>query len=115
MTIGEMVKRLERMKLPTAYFTFSGTKKNPAPALPYIVWFRREHKRGADFVNNISENEIFIELYTALPDAELEEKMERLVLSGVEYDKEQEWIESESMIQTAYSFSNIEKRRKRNA
>lgn len=109
MTLGDVLKRIEVLNLPVAYLEFKASKKNPPPMPPYLIYFCSEIGRGADCKVNLKEKNVSIELYTDTePDFELEEKIEKLVLFDIEYQKYQA-VTEEKMVQTAYEFNLIEK------
>lgn len=115
MNLATILNRLQSIRLPLAYLQFKATAKKPAPAPPFVVWYKKEHARGADDHNNIRETEMWIEVYTDTDaesgkDAEIIRMLETVVLPDVEYSKNQAYIESEAMNQTAYDFTIIEKR-----
>ncbi len=87
------------------------------PPLPFNLFIDDQNFRGADKLNNIIEHNISIEHYseTITKDEELnEEKIIENFLNkeGIEYSKEREWLSSEKMWVTVYSFIILEKVRK---
>lgn len=121
MTTKTILERLQALGLPFAYREFRETKKNPAPAPPFIVWLKSEQGRGADSKNNLLEVSMSIELYTVLDDnaltagennqrrEQLEMQLESVVLPDVEYQKFVAPIPSEEMMQTAYEIKFLQK------
>ncbi len=108
-----ILQRTKKIGLPVARESFEKTNKTPVPDPPYIVWLADVRRRGDDHRNRIAEIDATIELYTdRRPDPDLESKMEETVLFDVEYEKQQEKISSEDMVQTAYNFLLIEKCRR---
>ena len=110
-TFEEIINRAEGLGLPMAEFAFEGTRKNPVPDPPYIVYLRESNVYGHDTGNAIESISGSIELYTdRKPYPEWERRIESEVLFDINFEKQQAAIESERMVQTAYDFSVIQKR-----
>lgn len=109
----EIIKRAEGLGLPIAHNEFTDTKKNPAPAPPFLCWLSDERTSGADNKIQIRTVDGALELYTDRhDDPELEKRIEEEVFFDTEYEKQQGLIRSENMVQTAYMFSVVEKIRR---
>ena len=106
----DIIKRLEALGYPIAEYEFRATKKNPAPAPPFIIYFRVVSSDGPDGMNRLERSAVSVELYTdRAPDHGIERRIETEVLNDVVYNKFQAEIESENMYQTAYEFNVVEK------
>lgn len=82
------------------------------PAPPFAVYMiSPETGRGADYKNLLVERHVRLELYTNKKDAELEAKVED-ILGFVEWEKDEDYIESEEMYMVTYEFDLYEKIRK---
>lgn len=109
-TFEKIIERATKLGLPIAKNAFRKTAKKPVPEPPYIVYLISESQRGDDTKNRIREISGSIELYTdRKPDEALEYRIEREVLFDVEYRKDQGYITTENMVQTAYDFELIQK------
>ena len=109
-TYGQIIERLEALGLPLAEYEFRATKKNPAPAPHFIIYFRTQSSDGPDGINRLERSAVSVELYTdRAPDHGIERRIESEVLQDVIYNKLQAEIESENMFQTAYEFNVVEK------
>lgn len=89
------------------------------PPLPYNIYIDDKVYRGADLENNIIEHNIVIEHYSETIDESNEEIIETFLnnekanLNYERYEKNREWLESESMWITIYEISTfLEKVRK---
>ena len=77
---------------------------------PFICWLSSEKQRGSDDRNRIKEISASIELYTDRKEVQaLEELIETKVLFDIPFQKYQERIREENMVQTAYQFVTTEK------
>lgn len=109
-TFETIIRRASALGLPIAEFAFEGTKRNPVPNPPFLVYLKEEHAHGHDSGNALIEIEGSLELYTERKPAKTwEQRIERDVLYDVEYDKQQAKIESERIVQTAYDFTITQK------
>lgn len=109
-TFEEIVERARKLDLPIAKNAFKKTAKKPVPEPPYIVYLISESQRGDDARNRIREISGSIELYTdRIPNEALEHRIENEVLFDVAFRKEQGYITTENMVQTAYDFELIQK------
>lgn len=81
-----------------------------APKLPYIIYIIDKSKRGADDLNNISDNNITIEFYSEKIEKNIENKIENLLERyKMNYDKNREWLDDEKMFITVFEFNFLEK------
>ena len=114
-TLETILQRAARIGLPIAKNEFVNTKQHPAPDPPFICYLTSEKHRGSDDRNRIREYSASLELYTDRKEnPELERRIEEEVLFDVEFDKFQESIKDENMVQTAYEFATVEKLRREN-
>ena len=105
-----IIERAVALGLPIAEYEFRGTKKNPAPDPPFLIYFCSEDQTGTDERNTIRKISGSIELYTdRKPDHDLERRIEREVLFDIEFHKTTAPIQSENMYQTAYGFNVVQK------
>lgn len=118
MRLETIINRAEKLGLPIAKDAFRETKETPLPELPYLVYITPQTiGRGSDEAILLHEISVALELYTEkIADSSgLEQEIEGKVLFDIDYQKYQETIESEDMVQTAYEFTIYEKvRRKSN-
>ncbi len=115
LTLDKIIERAKAIGLPIAKDEFRKTKETPLPDLPYLIYIiPQETGRGADCKNFVVAKQVGLELYTdKIADAKLEREIEKKVLFDIAYEKSQDTIESEDMVQTAYDFTVVEKIRKR--
>lgn len=103
MTIDENIieAALEKIGLPFGYRQFTEDEVVPPP---YILWyFDDSNNFFADDVLYQHIYELDIELYTGEKDFELERKLETILKDlGLTWQKEEQWIESESMFEVLY-------------
>lgn len=117
MRLETVIKRAEQLGLPIAKDAFRETKETPLPELPYLVYITPQTVgRGSDEAILLHEISVALELYTEkiADGSELEKQIEGKVLFDIEYQKYQETIENEDMVQTAYEFTIYEKVRREN-
>lgn len=111
-TFEEIIRRAEALGYPITEFAFKGTKKDPVPEPPFIVYLRTVRSSGSDDRNRMDEIDGSIELYTARkPDRAIETRIEEEVLSDIPYQKDQAEIRNEGTVQTAYDFTILQKKR----
>lgn len=111
-TFEQIIARAEALGIPITEYEFKETKKNPAPAPPFIVYLKTERQTGPDGQNKIRQIDASIELYTdRKADPNLEARIEDEVLFDVEFVKQGVLIQSENMFQAAYDFSVVQKKR----
>jgi hypothetical protein len=96
-------------QLPCAYRAFKAYKDKPVPKPPYCVYlFSRETFYGSDKKNLIADRDVIVELYTIKKDPVSEKRVED-ALSGYEFTKSEEYIDTEGLYQITYEFNHIEK------
>lgn len=101
MTQIDVAEMIESIGLPYAYYQFpDGT----AQALPFVVFFfSGSDDLYADQQNYQKISTLNIELYTKNKDFALDSKVEDILNdNGLTYYKEENYIDSEKMWQTAY-------------
>lgn len=104
MNLSELYKKLNLLDIPV-FYRVSNKKANP----PYIAYYcNSENHRGSDFSNEITEGEIFIELYTKGKDIKLEKNLEE-ILSFTHFEKEEYLISDEKTFMIVYSYNFITK------
>jgi hypothetical protein len=91
--------------------TFKETRFIKPPKTTYAVFMDAFNRYGADAVNLITEHDYTIELYSYIPDAEAEKRIENsLDYYAIPYEKEPRyWIQEEQLYQVIYTFNFIEK------
>lgn len=95
---------LKEIGLPCAYHHFKPYKNKPLPEPPYIIWYiDDEHHFGSDDKNFLKRQSITIELYSRTKDRKTELKIEKS-LNFIEFDKWEEYIDSEKLYLTSYEF-----------
>ena len=104
-----MIKKiLDAVGLP-----YRKTRFTQPPSGAYIVYMDDIETSGPDGINALRTHGITIELYSPLPNDELEETIESILdEQGVVWSKQDRyWIQSEQLYQVVYEFEYIEKRR----
>ena len=102
---------LAPVDLPLAYRKFVPYKNKPVPSPPYMIYaILRETASGADYCNLIKRLTVTLELYCVDKDEEHEAAIESCLV-GYEWDKEEDFIESEHLYVTTYEFEIIQTRR----
>lgn len=111
MKLKTIIARAESLGLPVAKDAFRETKETPLPEPPYLVYIVPQVTgRGGDDIILINEISAALELYTdKTADGTLEKQIEETVFYDTDYQKYQDTIESEDMVQTAYEFTVYEK------
>lgn len=100
---------LSGVGLPIAYRQFKPYKNKPVPQPPYLIYLiDSESGRGADYCNLVVWKRVRVELYTVSKSPVLERKVEA-ALSAFEYEKYEDYIESEGMYMVSYEFDIYEK------
>lgn len=104
MTYQEVNSMLEAVGLPVTYYQWP---EGHAPDPPYLVFY---YPGSDDFA---ADDQIYqkirtlaVELYTDEKDFELEEKVEE-ALSGMVYDRDETYIDSERMFEVAYTMEVV--------
>ena len=116
MRLETIIERARAFGLPLAKDEFRETKETPLPELPYLVYITPQTSVSCsdDGAVGIRKIQAAIELYTdKIADSSLEKEVEQKILFDIEYNKYQETIESEDMVQTAYEFTVFEKIKKK--
>lgn len=92
---------LERLGIPFNYREFTEEAAVPPP---FALWyFDSSNNFSADDRVYCKIYELDIELYTREKDFELEAKLEDILTeSGLYWDKEEQWIESEDLYEVLY-------------
>ena len=101
MTRIEVASMVESIGLPYAYYQFD---ENTAQAPPFVVFFYTDSNDVyADQKNYQKIDGLSIEFYSAEKDFDTEETIETILNeAGLTYYKEQNYIDSEKIWQTAY-------------
>lgn len=101
MTLPELKKELDALKLPIAYRCFA---PGQVPALPYIVYYADEDV--AFYADDIVYHEgyaVTIEVYTEYKDIELEKRVKQLLNDNqLSYESYESFLDSEGMYLKAY-------------
>ena len=115
MRLETIIKRAESLGLPIAKAAFRETRETPLPEPPYLVYITPQiNGRGGDDVILVHEIFAALELYTdKAANGELEKLIEEKVFFDTDYQKYQDTIEDEDMVQTAYEFTIYEKVRRK--
>ena len=115
MRLETIIKRAERLGMPIAKDAFRETRETPLPEPPYLVYITPQiNGRGGDDVILVHEIFAALELYTdKAANGELEKLIEEKVFFDTDYQKYQDTIEDEDMVQTAYEFTIYEKVRRK--
>lgn len=101
--MDEVIKLLEQSGIPFAYDHFA---EGEGPDPPFLCY------RVPDSANFAADGQVYyrigvidMELYTDRKDVALERKLERLLsASGIFWNKEEYWIESEKLYEVVYEF-----------
>lgn len=101
MTLPELKKILEQLKLPITYLKWA---VGQVPDLPYIVYYADEDVRFfADDIVYYEGYAVTIELYTEKKDMELEERVKELLRENhIAYETYEDYLETEDMFLKAY-------------
>ena len=91
--------------------TFKETRFLKPPKSTYSIFMDSYKGRGADDLNLIKEHTYTIELYAYKADPEAEKRIEaELNKRGIQFDKlTRQWLETEQLYMTVYTFNFIEK------
>jgi len=103
MTQPEFYELLNSSGFPVAYHSFKASNEEP-PEPPYIIYFSiGSNNRGADNKVKVKVNRYRTELYTVKKDLEAEQILEDVFdNASLFYNKQEIYIETESMFQIAY-------------
>lgn len=101
MTLPELKKELDVLKLPIAYRCFA---PGQVPQLPYLVYYADEDIGFcADDIVYHERYAVTIEIYTEKKDIELEKKVKKLLTEkGLSYESYESFLDSEEMYLKAY-------------
>ncbi|BDZ81415.1 hypothetical protein Lac3_26240 [Claveliimonas bilis] len=101
MTLPELKKILEQLKLPITYLKWA---VGQVPDLPYIVYYADEDVGFfADDIVYYEGYAVTIELYTEKKDMELEERVKELLRENhIAYETYEDYLETEDMFLKAY-------------
>lgn len=103
---------LKPIGLPVAYRKFKPYKGKPVPPPPYLIYFiERENARGSDDKNFYKKLQVVVELYTATKSPTFEESVENTI-QEFEFDKYEEYLDSEGMFFVSWEFDIYEKIRR---
>ena len=110
MRLETIIKRAESLGLPIAKDAFRETRETPLPEPPYLLYITPQiNGRGGDDVILVHEIFAALELYTdKAANGELEKLIEEKVFFDTDYQKYQDTIEDEDIVQTAYEFTIYE-------
>jgi len=105
MTLAQVFTKLKTLGLPVTYRAFK-TVVSP----PFIVYFvGSEEVRGGDFDNSIIDRSLTVEFYSDTKNETTERAIEALFI-GCDITKNEAWIDSEKMLQVAYSIDYVFKK-----
>lgn len=113
MAVNEHIESLLKpLGLPLAYREFKPYKGKPIPAPPYLVYYiERENARGSDDKNFYKKLHVVVELYTTAKSTVLEYSVENAIQS-FEFEKYEEYLDSEKMFFVSWEFDIYEKIRR---
>lgn len=96
-------------QIPYAYRIFKSYKGKLAPKPPYLVYYiERENYYGSDDKVSLVSKDVILVLYTEKKDIVSEKRVQE-ALSGYEYEKEEDYLETEGLYQVTYKFNLVEK------
>lgn len=98
----ELIKELKAIGIPVAFSHFKEKQTGD-----YIIYTFKRSVSGSDHVNELEEYDYRIELYTAIKNVELEDKVTSFLDElGTDYEiYESVYIEDEDVFMTVISFS----------
>ena len=101
MTHQEVMKLLDKMKLPYAYDHFVEGESQEPPFLVFL--YPGSNNFAADGKVYFKGSKLNIELYTDIKDVKLEATVEAVLDEhGIFYEKSEVWIESENLYEVLY-------------
>lgn len=101
MTYKEVASMVESFGLPYAYYQFPEGTAQPTPFV--VFFFKNSTDLYAENSNYQHKEVLNIELYTSEKDFDIEAVIEEFINDyGLTYYKEENYIDSEKMWQTAY-------------
>lgn len=104
MTYQEIYTMLQGIGLPVTYYQWP---EDHAPEPPYLVfYYPGDNDFKADDRNFVKIRELVVELYTDEKDVALEETVEA-ALSGMVYERDETYIDSERMFEVAYTMEVV--------
>lgn len=106
MTTQDIAAMVESIGLPNAYYQFpEGTEQ----ATPFVCFFYSYSSDVlADDCNYQKVERLIIELYTDTKDLDLEQTVEEVLAShGLVWSRDEEWIESERMLEVVYEMDVV--------
>ena len=106
MTTQEVAAMIAEFGIPSAYYQFPD---NTEQATPFVCFFYSgDNDMKADDSNYRKIEHLNIELYTDNKDFALEQTVENVLRShGMVWDRGEEWIESERMLEVVYEMDVI--------
>jgi hypothetical protein len=101
--MDEVIRILKELNIPFAYHHFA---EGEAPDPPFICYLCPSTDNfAADGTVYLDIDVIHIELYTDRKDPELEKQLQKLLKdSGIVYEKNESWIETEKLYEVLYEF-----------
>lgn len=103
MTIENLVEMLQKTGIPFAYDHFAEGESPKPPFICYLL--PGSNNFAADGKVYFKINQVRIELYTDSKDLAVERKVEMVMdESGIFYNKNEVWIQSEKLYEVLYSF-----------
>ena len=103
MTIENLVKMLQELKIPFAYDHFAEGESPEPPFICYLI--PGSDNFAADGRVYFKLNEVRIEMYTDFKDISLESRVEDVLdRHEIFYNKSETWIQSEKLYEVMYSF-----------
>lgn len=106
MTYKEVASMVESFGLPYAYYQFPEGTAQPTPFV--VFFFRNSTDLYAENSNYQHKEVLNIELYTSEKDFDIEGVIEEFINDhGLTYYKEENYLNSEMMWQTAYEMEVI--------
>lgn len=106
MTYKEVASMVESFGLPYAYYQFPEGTAQPTPFV--VFFFRNSTDLYAENSNYQHKEVLNIELYTSEKDFDIEGMIEEFINDhGLTYYKEENYLNSEMMWQTAYEMEVI--------
>lgn len=101
MTTNEVAAMVAEIGVPYAYYQFPEGTGQETPFICFFYSFNNDVK--ADNSNYQKIEHLIIELYTDNKDFDLERRVESVLAShGMVYSRDEEWIESERMLEVVF-------------
>lgn len=101
MTTNEVAAMVAEIGVPYAYYQFPEGTGQETPFICFFYSFNNDVK--ADNSNYQKIEHLVIELYTDNKDFDLERRVESVLAShGMVYSRDEEWIESERMLEVVF-------------